>query len=225
LQITHETRQEWKSKTLRSPLQARSRDTLSQILEAAKRLLEEKTFENISVAEIVVRANSSVGAFYARFQDKDALLDYLDEAYAREMIAFIDGFTEPGRWVGQSLSAIIAELIEKLVKFHRARRGLLRALILRARTRMEPRFTERTIRMNAKAPQLAQLLLTRRKEITHPNLKQAALLGFAFVFSALRERVLFPEAITIKPQISDKVLSQELTRLFLAYLGVRAGNK
>ena len=62
---------------VRPPQQARSQETLHRILDAAEVLVAEKSFEDASVSEIVRRANSSVGAFYARFEDKDAVLRVL----------------------------------------------------------------------------------------------------------------------------------------------------
>ena len=69
------------------PLQARSRETHRRILEAVGELLKTKTFAELTVAEIAVRSRSSVGAFYARFSDKDALLGQLDELCAGEVAA------------------------------------------------------------------------------------------------------------------------------------------
>ncbi len=47
-------------------------------------LLEEKLFEEISIAEIVEQAGCSVGAFYGRFKDKNSLLMALDERHFEE---------------------------------------------------------------------------------------------------------------------------------------------
>ena len=69
------------------PRQARSEETLERLLDAAEELLAERGFDEITVPEIASKAKSSVGAFYARFKDKDGLLHALhqrtcDEAYA-----------------------------------------------------------------------------------------------------------------------------------------------
>ena len=54
---------------VRAPQQARSQETLDRILDAAERLVSEKGFEDTTVADVVARAGSSVGAFYTRFRD------------------------------------------------------------------------------------------------------------------------------------------------------------
>ena len=63
----------------RPPQQVRSRRTLDLILDATEQVLETKTFGEATLAEIMDRAGVTVGAFYRRFPDKDALLHLLDE--------------------------------------------------------------------------------------------------------------------------------------------------
>lgn len=66
--------------TLRSPLpvtQARSRKTRDALIAAAWRLLAARSWQVISVNDLVKAAGCSVGAFYSRFADKDALLEAL----------------------------------------------------------------------------------------------------------------------------------------------------
>ena len=66
---------------VRPPRQARSQETLDRILDAAEALVAEKGFGDATVADIARRAESSVGAFYARFKDKEGLLYALYERY------------------------------------------------------------------------------------------------------------------------------------------------
>jgi AcrR family transcriptional regulator len=203
------------------PTQQRSRDTLERLVAATRSLLEKKPFEAIGVGEIVQRARSSVGVFYARFGDKDALLDYLDERYAQDMIASLEDFLADANARRQSLASLASDLWRRLVAFHRRDRGLLRALVLRARLRLEPRFVERTQRMNETFPALVDLFLRHRSSMRHPDPERAVPLGLAMVFSALRDRILFSESIQLRDPPDDASFARELTRCFLAYLGVR----
>ena len=169
--------------------------------------------------ELARRAQSSVGSFYARFSDKDGLLDYLDELYTRDITASSECLTQAEQ--SEGLESLVRTLIGSLVAYHRADRGLIRALVLRARTRREPAFDERTSRMNALIPGMLSLLERRRYEIRHPRPKRAVFLALAFTFSALRDRILFPESILDPQPSSDEELTEELSRSMLAYLGVR----
>ena len=62
------------SSPVRPPVQARSRRTLARILDASLTLLGERGRDGLTVQDIVSRAGTSVGSFYARFSGKEDLL-------------------------------------------------------------------------------------------------------------------------------------------------------
>src|SRR5262249_27996353 len=133
---------------VRLPKQARSQATLDRLVQAAEGLLAEKRFDEATVAEIARRADSSVGAFYARFPDKEAFLDHFDERFfhnAREQWNIV---LDPARWEGATAAHILSEILDILVQKNRAYRPLLRALVLYARSSPDPRFLERSHRLN-----------------------------------------------------------------------------
>jgi AcrR family transcriptional regulator len=204
---------------LRPPKQQRSRDTLARIVNAAERLLEERRFEDVSVADIAARAHSSVGAFYARFVDKDGLLDYLDELHAETLVQRVSEYSEDPRWEAVSARVFVADVIGFLVGYFKEHRGVLRALAIRARLGDE-RFAERTRQVNSRVPELIRLVLSRRGEIAHASPDLAAFLGFVMMLSTLRARVLFPETHPTHLPISDTLLTDELVSMYLAYLGI-----
>jgi AcrR family transcriptional regulator len=205
---------------LAHPAQDRSRRTLERLLDSATRLLDEQSFEELTIAEVVQVAGSSVGAFYGRFRDKAALLDTLDELYTQEMMALVEGFfDEIDRDPPASLADMVRRLIRGLVRFHRQRRGMVRALVLRARVHREPGYEERTRRMNRLTPGIVRRLLRHRDEIAHPDPDRAAALGFSMAYTAMRERILFPETFRLPSPPSDAELVTEVTRLLVGYLG------
>ena len=72
---------------LRAPLptkQSRSRRTRDALISAAWKLLQGHPWEVISINDLVKAAGCSVGAFYARFADKEALLESLASEYLEE---------------------------------------------------------------------------------------------------------------------------------------------
>ena len=83
---------------MRPAKQGRSRQTLERILRATRELLQEKEFEEITVAEIVQQAQSSCGAFYARFPSKEALLPALYDAYSRSLSTETTVWSDPSTW-------------------------------------------------------------------------------------------------------------------------------
>ena len=67
---------------------------------------------------------------------------------------------------------------------------------------------------------LAALLATRRDEIRHPDPSLAGAFGMTLVFSTLDSTMLFGEMRSGAAVLSDDALAEELSRAFLAYLGV-----
>jgi AcrR family transcriptional regulator len=205
----------------RPPQQTRSQETLDRILDAAERVLEEKSFTEATLAEIMERAGVTVGAFYRRFPDKDALLHLLDERFFREMQDRADELLDPAHWRGASVADIVTEFARTAVSVYLAKRGVARSVFLRAR--VDPVIQSTGRQVNARyIERLRALLLdpSRRAEVTHPDPERAIALGFMMFFGALRETTVFGEVWPDHHEIAGKDLGDEMARLYLAYLGV-----
>ena len=204
---------------VRPPQQARSQETLERILDAAEVLVGEKGFDDTPVAEIVSRAGSSVGAFYSRFEDKEALLHALYERYLVQALATADDVLEPGRWESATVREIIDSVVRFLVQVYRDQGGLIRAFVIRNHT--DPSFQARRQRLSHRVSEgLCSVLLGHGDEISHPDPQRAAAFGMTLVFSALDSTMLFGEMRSGAFVISDEELAAELTRTYLAYLGI-----
>ncbi len=204
---------------VRPPQQARSQETLDRILDAAEGLVADKGFEDTKVAEVVRRAGSSVGAFYTRFRDKDGLLFALYERYLEQAVATADAALDPERWDGARIDEILTAVIRFLVSIYREQGGLIRAFVQRNHSDAE--FAARQTRLSHYVTErLSALLLERRDEITHPDPEKASFFGMTLIFSTLDSAVLFGEMRSGGLALSDDDLAAELTRAYLAYLGV-----
>jgi AcrR family transcriptional regulator len=201
------------------PQQVRSQATLVRILLAAEELVAEKGYEDTSVAEIVNRAGSSVGAFYARFEDKHAMLLALSARFVEQAMATADAALDPVRWQGASVPQILHAVIRFLVTIYRQQRGIIRAFVIRNHTDLE--FRERQDRLSHYVDErVCQLLLARADEIRHPDPERAVHFGLVLVFSALQDVMLFGELRARGLTFSDEEFAAELTRMYLAYLGI-----
>ena len=199
------------------PHQARSQQTLDRLLDAAEALLMEKGFEDVKVADVAAHAESSVGAFYARFRDKDGLLFALQQRWRDQAIATTDDALDPERWEAAGVAGILRSVIPFLVGIFRERKGLMRAFVLRHYT--DAAFREQRDRLtDYVADKLAALLLARRDEIGHPDPEMAARFGLGLVFDGIQSAVLFDEPRGVP--MGDDRLAAELARAYLAYLGV-----
>jgi AcrR family transcriptional regulator len=204
---------------VRPPQQVRSQQTLDRILDAAEALVSEKGFDDTPVAEIARRAGSSVGSFYSRFQDKDALLGALNERFLAQAIATSDAALDPARWQATSIEQIASAVVRFLVEIYREQRGLLRAFTLHMR--VDPEFLARRERLAQHvATGLSALLLAHRAEIQHADPKRAVGFALTMVFGLLEHTILFGEMRSQVFAWSDDDLSTELARAFLAYLVV-----
>ena len=188
----------------RPPQQTRSQETLDRILDAAERVLDEKSFTEATLAEIMERAGVTVGAFYRRFPDKDALLHLLDERFFHEMQDRAGELLDPKHWRGASIAEILSEFSRTAVDVYSTRRGVARSLFLRAR--VDPVIQATARQVNARCIELLRALLLdpiRRAEITHPDPERALALG------PLSKRVLSGKNADYP--LHDKVLGLQYT--------------
>lgn len=206
--------------TLKSrPLQARSVDTLRRLLDATERLLAERHFEEITIHAILETSGVSTGSFYARFHSKEDLLPHLYMDYSEGLRARMAADTDPARWRGLALGARIRILVTLAVRSYRARRGLLRAVALLARSRpaavAHSALRERDDQYRA----AAALLLECRAEIRHAAPDLAVPAGIFFVLAACRDKILFAEAPhPASVKLTDDQLAAELAHALHAYL-------
>jgi len=205
---------------LTPPRQRRSRKTLDRLVEACEGLLQEKPFEEISVADIARRGRSSVGAFYGRFKGKDALLHFLDAKRERLIVSSWESYFSKAKWEGVSTEEILRQFVTLSVRAQREKKGLLRALFLRLRAQPTKEMLVRTRRINGTVVEaLRDLLAKRRSEIAHPNPDLAIVQGLVMVTAAIREWVLFEDLHLYPSTANDEVLAEELSRAFITYLG------
>lgn len=204
---------------VRPPRQTRSQETLERILDAAETVVSEKGFESATIAEIVSQAQSSIGAFYARFKDKESLLGCLHERFCEEAMATADMALDPAQWEGATVREILQELLPFLIGTYRQRRGLLRAFLVQAGNDLN--FADKAVRLGDHVAQrVGQLLLTRKTELQHPDPAAAIDFGLRVVLGILDTTTLFPRTSQNAALYNDEFLAQELTRLYLRYLGV-----
>lgn len=190
---------------------------MDRILEATETLLEEKSFETIKIAEIVQMANTSVGAFYGRFRDKEALLQALDERYIQNFIGFGQAFLDAENWAEQSLQATVSGLVQTLIQIYTHNPGLARTLILRARLYTDESFQARESRIWDFFPQVIEILLAHQDEIRHPEPEKAVQFAILQTNFALREMLLWPN-IADKLPFSEAELLIFFTQSFINYL-------
>jgi AcrR family transcriptional regulator len=203
---------------LREPLQARSRETLERFLAAAEALLADKTFEEISVADVARKARSSIGAFYTRFANKEALLPILYERYNRAVGETLFARSGARAAAPATLRKAVERLVATVIREYRARRGLFRAMGLYTRSHPDAIRPDQRARQESVQELYVGSVLACRDEIRHPDPARAVELALFAVSAACREKILFGSPHAASVRVSDDELAREMTRLFLAYL-------
>ncbi len=205
------------------PTQARSRETLQRMLDAAEAVLEKHGIEGATLQRIARNARLAPATVYRRFPDKDALMAAVFERFAgvskEELARPID--TEAIRKLG--IHAFTALWIGNMIQGFRARTGLIRASVLYSQAHLNSAFVRRKMALEIQGVKRVQdLFLLWRDEIGHPDAEQAVAFAMVMVALALRELILFNHAPMfgqVTP-LDDEALRRELPRMFLGYLGV-----
>jgi AcrR family transcriptional regulator len=204
---------------VRPARQARSLETTERLLDSAEELIAEKGFRDVPVAEIARRAGFSVGAFYARFRDKEGMLRCLEERFLDEARATADDTLEPARWEGSTVYDIVREMVAFLVRIHRERGGVLREILALGG---DPEIREQRERLIARVcDRLSALVLARRDEVGHPDPDAATRFSLRLAVGLLSEAMLSGDVGAHGVPRSDDRLIEELVRTLLRYLEVR----
>ncbi len=203
---------------VKPPRQARSQKTLERVLDAAEDVIKDRGVGGLTVSEVVRRAGSSVGAFYARFADKEALLSTLHERSCREALATAELALDPDRWAASDLESVVLELVSFTAAQCQERLGLVLAFITLAATDVS--FAARRGELEESTAHLmAELLARRSDEIAHRNPRLAASVAVRIVLHTLEYDALIHRPGAGQPSRADGELIAEISRAVLAFLG------
>ena len=199
--------------------QSRSHATQVRILEATANLLRRESFDEITIRRIVDDAQSSIGSFYARFRDKQALLPILYAKYEHELDQRVQ-LLRKGVAEGETLDHVANLIAKHFVETYGANPNLSRALFEYATRASE---SDNSKRHAAKRVQLYGFLvdaLCRFKgQVTHPDPRRAAELGLYFLTVSCRNRLFYPQFPQTRTlNIKKTELRIELARLLTGYL-------
>jgi AcrR family transcriptional regulator len=201
-----------------APKQKRSEKTHAAIIAAARELVMEEGAKSLTITDVAARAGLTTGALYARFRNKEAMIEALyhdivetDKQLWNELLAELDK-----RQAGPVET--VKEAIRMTLKSIRAHGALFRLLSMEIMESAELRqlaldTLEEAIRLTHED------LLRRRKDFLHPDPALAAIMLTAILQGATDWILLFNESPSSLVNISDEVLIEELTRATLGYLG------
>jgi AcrR family transcriptional regulator len=207
---------------VKRPMQQRSQQTLERILEAAEALIVEVGFDRATVAEIVKRADSSVGSFYTRFKDKDALLRCLIDRFVDEVSVTIDSAVRPELWSNAGFERVCQSLVHFMMRMMRERALLIKAIAQVTMNDPElgafrDRFIERTV------SGLTGLLEARGETMTCENPETALKMVSWMVINVFEASVV--QNMEHPEGMKREECEAELCNMILSYLRIEPVNE
>jgi len=105
----------------RAPVQARAKERIERVLDAAEATFAEVGFEAATTNQIAVRAGTSIGSIYEFFGNKEALAKALSIRYLEELSALYDEVVVDGPG---GRDVIVAKVVEAFDDFYLRHPGL-----------------------------------------------------------------------------------------------------
>ena len=172
------------------PVQERGRLMQQKLVDATLTLLEEKSFEALSIAEITAAAGVATGSFYRRFKSKEAMLPFLYEEYDARYAAWSNKLSGEARFDDPMLEGRLMALVEATYDFFQRNAGLMRALHLNSR--VDPSIVPETSHARRQFHYQTVAALIDEKRVGAKATKEAARAIMLMLISALSEHIFYP---------------------------------
>lgn len=117
---------------LRPPQQQRSEETQARMIAAGQALIEEHgSFEQVVLSEVIRRARTSTGAFYGRFQNRQAFLDAVMDVTFTRLHSEADARLQDERliWEHGRPDEVAARIVRHFVLMCRTNLGMFKACL------------------------------------------------------------------------------------------------
>ena|SRR5581483_9944846 len=109
--------------------QKRSRETTLALLKAGAEMLRKRSLAELSIEALCAEVGATVGAFYSRFESKDAYFNALMALAARDGDRRIADMAAGRSGPDADLSARCHQLVRGVISWMRAHEGVLRAAL------------------------------------------------------------------------------------------------
>lgn len=199
----------------RRPSQARARETVGAIIEAAARVFTAHGYAAGTTNRIAEAAGVSVGSLYEYFPNKDALLVSLMEAHVAEGEALLAAVATDVVRERPDLRATVRRFIEAMVALHARDRGLHRVLFEEAP--LPPRLRRRLAAVEAGAARAVAAHLHGLPEVRVPDVALAARVVVETVEALTHKLVVHGSEGDLAAQ------TEEFVTLVVAYLTAERG--
>lgn len=206
------------------PRQARSRETLRRLLDAAEAVMLKHGVEGTTLPRIARHARVAPATIYRRFRNKEALMRAVFRRFNERSSGAVREQFDADTLRGIGLVPFATQVVEGMVQGFRANAALSRAAVLYAEKNPKADFIRKSGDSERKSFQrMVDTFLLWRDQINHPDPELAIRLAFLVVASVLRDLVIFDRMrlmVSVIP-VDEDMLKRELPRVFLGCLGVQ----
>src|ERR1700730_6634683 len=115
--------------------QKRSREMTAALLQAGAYMLRTRSLAELSIEALCTNVGATVGAFYSRFESKDAYFNALIELAARDGERRLSGITGSAQLKDTGLAERCRLLVHGIIGWIRTHEGVLRAALQHDDTR------------------------------------------------------------------------------------------
>lgn len=193
-------------------------ETLEKILAAAEEQLREEGLESFTVQSVLQRADLSVGAFYARFPDKTAIMRELQERVHGRVEPLILSELALRTGTTESLDEAVDVGFGTIIRHVLSDRTVFRAFMMWSV--FEPVTRQRAeLFAGERKRALKTLLAPHRDDIGHADVSLAIESAYAIYASTMRGRLTYSTAADdTQLGVTDNVLFEDLKRALTLFL-------
>jgi AcrR family transcriptional regulator len=201
---------------IRPPLQRRSREAWTRVLDAGVALLEQGGYEAFTIAAVCERANVAPRAIYDRAASKDALFLAVYEHGVRRVRDDNAQFADDTRWQDLTAPELVEQAVRELAGIFRRHAAFLRPVMLVSG--VHPEIKRRgALYSREVGGQFTTLLLQAREQIDQPDPEKVISALFNTVFSALVLRTMYGPGFAV-PADDDETFITTLSTVARRYL-------
>ena len=107
--------------------QRRSQETTVALLEAGAEALRDCAFDELPINDLCAKVGATIGAFYGRFESKDAFFNALVELMVRQCLTAINTALSDDATASATLSDLCRQIVSVIVHAIHHHEGVLRA--------------------------------------------------------------------------------------------------
>lgn len=198
--------------------QARSREAQARLLKAGEQVFASKGYDEAHVGDIAAAAKCSIGSFYRRFRDKEALFRALHVEFAQRIERNMQRFLEMPEWADTPTYEVLRTLISNTARVIDRHPGFFRALFQRTLAGAGATYIPTLRAADETSGRRLAAFLRERGEGPTAALEESCIFGLRTIEAALIHRRLRSEII--KEPLAPPFVIDSLTRMLAGYLEI-----